>query len=70
MTLVTHHHGRTYLPLRQARTDNRAQTASRVSREAMMRGFFSLAVTISLSTAVLAGIIALKTGIYLTHFTC
>jgi hypothetical protein len=35
----------------------------------MMRGFFRFAVTIFLSTAVLAGIIALKTEIYLPRFT-
>jgi hypothetical protein len=35
----------------------------------MMRGFFRFAITIFLSTAVLAGIIALKTEIYLARFT-
>jgi hypothetical protein len=34
----------------------------------VMRRFFRFAVTIFLSTAVLAGIIALKAGIYLSHF--
>ncbi len=38
------------------------------SREGAMRGFFRFVVTIVLSTAVLAGIIALKTEIYLPHF--
>ena len=69
MTLLTHDHGRSYYPVRQTRTNNRAQTPTAASREGMMRGFFRFAVTIFLSTAVLAGIIALKTEIYLTRFT-
>jgi hypothetical protein len=69
MTLLTPDHGRSYYPARQVRTDNRTQTPIRASREGMMRGFFRFAVTIFLSTAVLAGIIALKTEIYLTRFT-
>jgi hypothetical protein len=35
----------------------------------MMRGFFRFALTIFPSTALLAGIIASKTEIYLTRFT-
>jgi hypothetical protein len=69
MTLLTHDHGRSYYPVRQVRADSRAQTPTGASREGMMRGFFRFAVTIFLSTAVLAGIIALKTEIYLTRFT-
>jgi hypothetical protein len=69
MTLLTHDHGRSYYPVRQARTNNRAQTPTSASREGMMRGFFRFAVTIFLSTAVLVGMIALKTEIYLTRFT-
>jgi hypothetical protein len=69
MTLLAHDHGRSYYPARQVRTDNRAQTPIDASREGMMRQFFRFAVTIFLSTAVLAGIIALKTEIYLTRFT-
>jgi hypothetical protein len=69
MTLLTHDHGRSCYPARQLRTDNRTQTPIRASREGMMRGFFRFAVTIFLSTAVLAGIIALKTEIYLPRFT-
>jgi hypothetical protein len=38
------------------------------ARESVMRRFFRFAVTLFLSTAVLAGIIALKTEIYLSHF--
>jgi hypothetical protein len=69
MTLLTHDHGRSYHPARQVRTDNRTQAPIRASREGMMRGLFRFAVTIFLSTAVLAGIIALKTEIYLARFT-
>jgi hypothetical protein len=68
MTLLTHDHGGSHYPARQARTDDRAQTPIGASREGMMRGFFRFAVTIFLSTAALAGIIALKTEIYLSHF--
>jgi hypothetical protein len=64
MTLLTHDY-----PVRQARVDNRAQTPIGASREGLMHGFFRFAITIFLSTAVLAGIIALKTEIYLTRFT-
>lgn len=54
---------------RLLRPDDRAQLPIRASREGLMRGFFRFAVTIFLSTALLAGIIALKTGIYLTRLT-
>ena len=68
MTLLTHDHGRSCYPARQVRTDNRARPPIGASREGTMRRFFRFAVTILLSTAVLAGIIALKTEIYLPHF--
>lgn len=68
MTLLSHDHSRSRYPVRQVRTDNRAQPPIGASREGAMRGFFRFAVTIVLSTAVLAGIIALKTEIYLPHF--
>ena len=69
MTLLTHDQGHSYYPVRQVRTDDHAQTPTGASREGMMRGFFRFTVTIFLSTAVLAGIIALKTEIYLARFT-
>jgi hypothetical protein len=68
MMLLTYDHGRSCYPARQARTDNRAQPPIGASREGTMRGFFRFAVTIFLSAAALAGIIALKTEIYLPHF--
>ncbi len=69
MTLLTHDHGVSYDRVRQVRADHRAQSSTVASREGMMRGFFRFAITIFLSTAVLAGIIALKTEIYLARFT-
>ena len=66
MTLLTH--GRSHYAGRQVRTENCAQAPIGASREGRMRGFFRFAVTIFLSTAVVAGIVALKTGIYLSHF--
>ena len=68
MTLLTHYHDRyDHLPRRARKAERRPVTAS-ASREATMRGFFRAAVTIMLATAALAGIIALKTAIYLPHF--
>jgi hypothetical protein len=69
MTLLTHDHGGSYDRVRQVRADSRAQSPTVASREGKMRGFFRFAITIFLSTAVLAGIIALKTEIYLARFT-
>lgn len=69
MTLLTHDQGRSCYPVRPDRKIDRAQTPVNAARESVMRRFFSFAVTIFLSTAVLAGIIALKTEIYLTHFS-
>jgi len=68
MTLLTHDRGRSYYPVRQDRKIDRPQTPVNAARESAMRRFFRFAVTIFLSTAVLAGIIALKTEIYLSHF--
>jgi hypothetical protein len=68
MTLLTHDHGRSHHAARQVRTENCARTPIGASREGRMRGFFRFAVTIFLSTAVMAGIVALKAGIYLSHF--
>ena len=68
MTLLSHDHGRSCYPARQARADNRAEPPIGASRESAMRGFFRFVVTIVLSTVALAGIIALKTEIYLPHF--
>lgn len=69
MTLLTHDHGRSYYPARRDRKIDRTQTPVNAARDSVMRRFFRFAVTIFLSTAVLAGIIALKTDIYLTRFT-
>ena len=66
MTLLTHYHD---LPRSPARQDGKARERRvSASREAAMRGFFRAAVTIMLATVILAGIIALKTAIYLSHF--
>lgn len=68
MTLLTHYHD---LPRDPARRDRKARQRERPisgSREAVMRGFFRVTVTIMLSTAALAGVIALKSAIYLPHF--
>jgi hypothetical protein len=69
MTLLTHYHDRyDHLPRHARKAEPRRIPAS-ASREAAMRGFFRAAVTIMLGTAILAGIIALKTAIYLPHIT-
>ena len=68
MTLLTHDHGSSHYPVRRVRTDNRTQTTTGAARDNVMRRFFRFAITIFLSTAVLAGFIALKTEIYLSHF--
>jgi hypothetical protein len=69
MTLLTHDQGRSYFPVHQDRKLDRTQTPVNAARESVMRRFFRFAVTIFLSTAVLAGIIALKTEIYLARLT-
>ena len=68
MTLLTHDHGQSCYPVRRDRKADRAQTPVSAARDSVMRRFFRFAVTIFLSTAVLAGFIALKTEIYLSHF--
>jgi hypothetical protein len=68
MTLLTHYHDLSRHPVRRNRKADRREIRSSASREAAMRGFFRAAVTIMLATMVLAGIIALKTAIYLPHF--
>jgi hypothetical protein len=68
VTLLTHDQGRSYYPVRRDQKTDRAQTPVNPARESVMRRFFRFAVTLFLSTAALAGIIALKTGIYLSHF--
>jgi hypothetical protein len=55
-------------PARQSRKAEARRISTTASRETAMRGFFRAAVTIMLATAALAGIIALKTAIYLPHF--
>jgi hypothetical protein len=69
MTLLTHDQGRSYYPVHRDRKLDRTRTPVNAARESVMRRFFRFAVTIFLSTAVLAGIIALKTEIYLTRLT-
>lgn len=68
MTLLTHDRGRSFYPVQRDRKIDRTQTPINAARESAMRRFFRFAVTIFLSTAVLAGIIALKADIYLSHF--
>jgi hypothetical protein len=68
MTLLTHYHDLPHGPARQSRKAEPRRISTTASREAAMRGFFRAAVTIMLATAALAGIIALKTAIYLPHF--
>ena len=67
MTLLTHYHDMTQGPARQSRKARPRRISTTASRETAMRGFFRAAVTIMLATAGLAGIIALKTAIYLPH---
>jgi hypothetical protein len=69
MTLLTHDRGGSYYPVRRDRSIDHAQMPVNAARESAMRRFFRFAVTIFLSTAVLAGFIALKTDIYLARFT-
>ena len=69
MTLLTHDRDSSYYPVRRDRKIDHAQTPTDAARESLMRRFFRFAVTIFLSTAVLAGFIALKTEIYLARFT-
>jgi hypothetical protein len=68
MTLLTHYHDLSHDPARQDGKADRRRIPASASREAAMRGFFRAAVTLMLATAILAGIIALKTAIYLPHF--
>jgi hypothetical protein len=68
MTLLTHYHDLPHDPARRDHDDDRRPISASASREAAMRGLFRAAVTIMLGTAILAGIIALKTAIYLPHF--
>jgi len=68
MTLMTHYHDLPQGPARQSRKAGPRRISTAASRETAMRGFFRAAVTIMLATAALAGIIALKTAIYLPHF--
>jgi hypothetical protein len=68
MTLLTHDQGRSFYSVQRDRKVDRTQTPVNAARESVMRRFFRFAVTIFLSTAVLAGIIALKAEIYLSHF--
>ena len=69
MTLLTHDQGRSYYPVTRDPKIDHAQTPVNAARESVMRRFFRFAITIFLSTAVLAGMIALKTEIYLIRFS-
>jgi hypothetical protein len=68
MTLLTHYHDVPHDPARRDRKGWQRERPVGGSREATMRRFFWAAVTIMLGTAALAGVIALKTAIYLPHF--
>lgn len=71
MTLLTPDNGRSHYPVRKewkGWTANHAQTPVGATRDSAMRRLFRLAITIMIGTAVLVGIIALKTEIYLSHF--
>ena len=63
MTLLIHYDDRRYDPLRSDRKVDQANA----SRETAMRAFFRAAVTIMLATVAIAGVIALKTILYLPH---
>jgi hypothetical protein len=69
MTLLTHDPIRSYYPVTRDRKIDRAQTPVNAASESVMRRFFGFAITIFLSTAVLAAMIALKTEIYLIRFS-
>jgi hypothetical protein len=68
MTLLTHYHDLSHRPVRRDRRVDRRQARTSISRQAAWRGFFRATATILLGTAILAGIIALKTAIFLPHF--
>ena len=68
MTILTHYHDLPHGPARHSHKAEPRGVSTTAAREAAMRGFFRAAVTIMLGTAALAGIIALKTAIYLPHF--
>lgn len=68
MTLLTHYHDLSHGAARSGRKAEPRRIPIEASREATMRELFRAAVTIMLGAAILAGIIALKTAIYLPHF--
>ena len=68
MTLLTHYHDLSHDRARRDRKTDRRGIRANASREAAVRAFFRAAVTIMLGTATFAGIVALKTAIYLPHF--
>jgi hypothetical protein len=68
MTLLTQYHDLSHRPARTDRKAGRRPIPASAPPDTAMRGFFRAAVTIVLGTAILAGIIALKTAIYLPHF--
>ncbi len=68
MTLLTLYHDLPHGPARHSRKAEPRRISTTTSRETAMRGFFRAAVTIMLGTAAPAGIIALKTAIYLPYF--
>jgi ABC-type phosphate transport system permease subunit len=69
MTLLTHYHDRSVEPVRRKHSTGHARVPTGASRETAMRRFFRGAVTIMLGTAAVAGVIAVKTAIYLPHFS-
>jgi hypothetical protein len=68
MTLLTHYHDRSIEPVRRKHNTSHAGVPAGASRETAMRTFFRGAVTIMLGVAAVAGVIAVKTAIYLPHF--
>ena len=64
MTLLIHYHDQQCDPVRSDRKVDQADA----SRETAMRVFFRAAVAILLGAVAIAGIIALKTVLYLPHF--
>jgi hypothetical protein len=68
MTLLTQYHDLSHRPVQRDHGVDRRHARISVPRETAMRGFFRATATILLGTAIFAGIVALKTAVYLPHF--
>jgi hypothetical protein len=71
MTLLTHTHGPSYDRGAQSearRATNAARAPAKGSHAALIKQACGFALTVTLMTLALAGIIALKTSIYLARF--